>query len=408
MAKYQFTGKQAKNLDLHLWPETVIIEDGAIRSGKSLSIAYGFLGFMNEFDRPTRFLFAAPEVGQIRNVMLPYLRDACEDLGVPYGGYNTGSKTAQVGRHIIHLQHAKTTGSGEAIRGLTLGGVWIDEATEVDPDFVQIAIGRCSLDDPPPKIILSCNPKGAHHWLKTEYIDRPSEHVRRLAFELSDNPNLSARYIEQVKSQLTGTALLRDIHGQWVDSSGLIFPELKPVPLDQLPSPPIRYALAIDHATSSVTSCLLIASYSNETHAVVDEWRHDARDSVIGELTPDEQAKRIWEWCDAREITISGIVIDPAAAHMRVALNRIFGLKPVLGNNEVVPGIYKTQAWLGTGKMQIADHLAPVLREMGSYAWDDKWAEKGEDKPVKIEDHACDALRYFVASVGRRRARAAL
>jgi phage terminase large subunit len=30
---------------------------------------------------------------------------------------------------------------------------------------------------------------------------------------------------------------------------------------------------------------------------------------------------------------------------------------------------------------------------MQGYVWDDKSLE---DKPVKVSDHACDALRYFV------------
>ena len=35
---------------------------------------------------------------------------------------------------------------------------------------------------------------------------------------------------------------------------------------------------------------------------------------------------------------------------------------------------------------------------MQSYAWDSKAADRGEDKPVKKDDHICDALRYAVVS----------
>jgi len=39
------------------------------------------------------------------------------------------------------------------------------------------------------------------------------------------------------------------------------------------------------------------------------------------------------------------------------------------------------------------------LREcIQSYAWDSKAADRGEDKPVKKNDHICDALRYAVCS----------
>ena len=34
-----------------------------------------------------------------------------------------------------------------------------------------------------------------------------------------------------------------------------------------------------------------------------------------------------------------------------------------------------------------------------SYIWDEKAQEKGEDKPVKQNDHALDALRYLLQTL---------
>jgi phage terminase large subunit len=44
-----------------------------------------------------------------------------------------------------------------------------------------------------------------------------------------------------------------------------------------------------------------------------------------------------------------------------------------------------------------------TIREFGSYVWDKKAAERGEDKPVKFEDHCMDALRYYCMTVIRIR-----
>ena len=44
--------------------------------------------------------------------------------------------------------------------------------------------------------------------------------------------------------------------------------------------------------------------------------------------------------------------------------------------------------------------------EFGSYIWDAKAAEYGEDRPVKQHDHAMDAVRYFVFTMlGNRMAK---
>jgi hypothetical protein len=36
------------------------------------------------------------------------------------------------------------------------------------------------------------------------------------------------------------------------------------------------------------------------------------------------------------------------------------------------------------------------IEEVGGYAWDDKAAAAGEDKPIKADDHSLDAGRYVL------------
>jgi len=36
--------------------------------------------------------------------------------------------------------------------------------------------------------------------------------------------------------------------------------------------------------------------------------------------------------------------------------------------------------------------------EYTNYVWDSKASEKGDDKPIKKNDHACDAQRYALFS----------
>ena len=43
-----------------------------------------------------------------------------------------------------------------------------------------------------------------------------------------------------------------------------------------------------------------------------------------------------------------------------------------------------------------------TIKEFGSYIWDDKALERGEDKPVKQHDHCMDAVRYFAYTIVRR------
>lgn len=47
--------------------------------------------------------------------------------------------------------------------------------------------------------------------------------------------------------------------------------------------------------------------------------------------------------------------------------------------------------------MQIHPRCTHLIREMQSYSYDEnsKLVEVGEPKPLKIDDHSCDALRYM-------------
>ncbi len=46
----------------------------------------------------------------------------------------------------------------------------------------------------------------------------------------------------------------------------------------------------------------------------------------------------------------------------------------------------------------MTDQCHGIVSEMTEYTWDPKATEKGEDKPLKANDHSMDALRYVVTS----------
>lgn len=53
---------------------------------------------------------------------------------------------------------------------------------------------------------------------------------------------------------------------------------------------------------------------------------------------------------------------------------------------------------LGADLLSVHRSCTGLLDELPGYAWDDTAAAKGEDKPIKKDDHSVDALRYAVHS----------
>jgi phage terminase large subunit len=67
--------------------------------------------------------------------------------------------------------------------------------------------------------------------------------------------------------------------------------------------------------------------------------------------------------------------------------------------NDVISGIRKVSSLLAKNKIKINRRCVGLIEELGLYAWDEKAARNGEEKPIKEHDHALDALRYYVNSL---------
>ena len=95
-----------------------------------------------------------------------------------------------------------------------------------------------------------------------------------------------------------------------------------------------------------------------------------------------------------------GIIMDPSASSMIKAL-QMKGYKVVKANNDVNNGIRVTQMRMDDGSIKFTNKMQPLFKELKTYSWDAKAAEKGKDQVIKKFDHECDALRYFCMKVLR-------
>ena len=82
---------------------------------------------------------------------------------------------------------------------------------------------------------------------------------------------------------------------------------------------------------------------------------------------------------------------------MRAALTDALRITARGAVADVVPGVQLVRRLMDVGRLRInAKACSHLVREMHGYVWDERWATIGEDRPVKHDDHGCDALRYAV------------
>lgn len=150
--------------------------------------------------------------------------------------------------------------------------------------------------------------------------------------------------------------------------------------------------MSCDYGTQNAFAALLWAFDGKVWHAV-DEYRYSGRDTGHQKTDADYVA-------DMADF-VRGLgkpptfIIDPSATSF-IAAMRQAGFKTKKGRNDVADGIRETGVCLGNGTVRISDACTGLIGELGGYCWD---AKADGDRPVKVEDHSCDALRYGVATL---------
>src|SRR5690606_28467657 len=136
---------------------------------------------------------------------------------------------------------------------------------------------------------------------------------------------------------------------------------------------------------------------------VVSEYRHDSR-TARRQMTDAEYSKARRGWLarvpqpetNAIGVSPEWTIVDPSAASYIEQLHRDGVTGVTAADNTVLDGIRTVSSLFSTGDLLVHESARGLIDELPGYAWDDSAAERGEDKPIKENDHSCDALRYGV------------
>lgn len=398
-----FSEKQRKVMRFPYEKEyDVLICDGAVRSGKTsvMSLSF-FLWAMGNFNG-CAFALCGKSVGAVeRNIITPLLSVSYlnREFSLHYHRSEHMLSASRGGKkNRFYLFGGKDESSYTLIQGITLAGVLMDEVALMPRSFVEQAIARCSVDGA--KLWFNCNPDGPEHWFFKEWVQKAQKRkALHLHFTMEDNPGLSETTKAQYRSRYSGVFYRRYILGEWVMGEGLIY-DMFDLDDNTYTEPPYtmwdvsQRTIAVDYGTTN--PCVFYGIYDDgETIRIDEEYRWDSRDPEKGgrQKTDDEYVQDFLKfqgdrWCP--------VVVDPSAASFIAALRRE-GVYVIEADNTVSDGIRRVGALLGNRRMLINKERCPgLIAELGSYVWDDKARQAGQEKPLKMKDHGPDAIRYFV------------
>lgn len=275
--------------------------------------------------------------------------------------------------------------------------------------FVNQAVARCSIQGS--KYWFNCNPEGPNHWFKVEWIDKKKEkNIIYLHFTMDDNLSLSEDVKERYRKMFVGVFFNRYILGLWVLAEGIIYPnfskEKHTIKKSDIPDKFDYFYVTSDYGITNPQVFLLCGiKYINEKPHVwiLDEYYNKGvKKNIKGQEIPItktdalflEDYKKLAEGKDIRKV-----IIDPSATSL-INLFKQNKINVKEADNAVIDGINLVLNWLDEERLHIVAEKCPnLLKEFASYIWDAKAQIRGEDKPIKQNDHALDALRYLLQTL---------
>lgn len=390
-----------------------IIADGAIRSGKTVSMALSFVIWAMETFNGQNFGMCGKTIGAFRRNVLTVMKQMLLSRGYKLTDHRADNLieiTRGKVTNYFYIFGGKDERSQDLIQGITLAGIFFDEVALMPESFVNQGTGRCSVEGS--KFWFNCNPDTPAHWFKKEWVDKREDdkNLLYLHFTMDDNLSLAEDIKRRYRGMYSGVFFKRYIMGLWVAAEGVIYDlfvdNKESYIIDK--APPIRYAtIGVDFGgTGSAHSFTLTGFTHNWDVVILDEFYWNNKEK--GRLSPKEleekfvdfcrRAKtkyRVYEaFCDSAEQTlIEGLQV--AAAKSRVGVDVRNALKGAINDR-----IAFYNSIMAQNRFFIMNHCTATISALENAVYSDKDPTKDErldDGTVNID--SLDSMEYSTESV---------
>jgi PBSX family phage terminase large subunit len=369
--------------------------EGSVRSSKTVAFIWRWIKYVG-YAPPGDLLLVGKSMGSLyRNMVRPM-----QDLLGNQMSYFPGKHEIDVWGRKIFCFGAYDEGSEGTLRGMTAAGALGDELTLWPKSFFMTMLARLSVKGA--QFFGTTNPDSPYHYIKTDFLDRSDLSLYQEHFAIDDNPFLDPQYVEDLKKEYVGLWYKRFIEGLWVQAEGAIydfFDESQHVKnVEDMPRAQ-SYSISVDYATGNPTCFLLFGEKGNNPDVKVPKaWcmKEYYWDSIKTnrQKTDEEYVDDFISFMD--NMYIGNIYIDPSALSFITALKKrgITNIRET--DNSVIDGIRVQGSMLKNKQYVVCSNCKQTGRDYGAYCWDTKAQKRGEDKPLKQNDHTKDSERYYL------------
>jgi PBSX family phage terminase large subunit len=301
----------------------------------------------------------------------------------------------------------------EKLRSINAGLVHMEEASGIKRSIYDQLLTRIRDPFVKHKYFAVCsNPDLG--WIKDVFVDNEkrknpkhpqhedfNQHIQTFVWETKLNTYLPPDFIEINAKGKPEWWIKRYLLGSFEHSEGMVYPNFGNIATEsfEVPNTWERF-VALDHGLRNPTAVMFGAiDPDTGTVYIYDEYYQPNR-------TVPEHAKDIKPMIEKIPYgKLRFMVIDPSARNKTDPINgksvqglyQEYGLFFMEANNSIEAGLLKVNSYINQGKLKIFNNCINVLKEGLNYKFPEVTMDNEknlDEKPIKHNDHAMDALRY--------------
>lgn len=300
----------------------------------------------------------------------------------------------------------------ERLRGPNLAFWFGDEAAMYPYMVWKIMIGRLRQKGYVAKAWITTTSKG-FNWIWNLFVKEPDlDNYFLVMCSTRENTYLPEDYIVSMEKEYTGVFYDQELLGKFVGFEGLVYSEFRRevhvMELEPAKDEDGWYLKSGDKEIriSRWLGCIDFGFNNPNVFLLVAE-DHDSRLYIVREfyeknVVIDEFARVVKEYED--EYDLEYVYADPSAKEEIFKMSNS-GIPIYKSDNEVLLGISKVSGYIkiqkdGKPKLYVGGRCLNTAMEFENYRYGEvKEGKPVQENPLKIYDHAMDAIRYLILSV---------
>jgi phage terminase large subunit len=261
--------------------------------------------------------------------------------------------------------------------------IWVEEASEIsEQDFNQLDLRLRGINKVGYQMTLTFNPISELHWLKRVFFDLGSNEAFVLKTTYLDNSHLDEKYIgtlERLKEQDYQYYRIYAL-GDWGSLGNLIFTNWEKADLRGNNFDNFFNGGDWGFADDPFAAVRVHYDKMRKTLYITDEIYQRG-------LHNDQSAELVKEMIGNENITMDSAEPKSVADFKRLGVRTTAAKK---GQGSVEHGI----KWLQGNKIIVDERCINTIKELTSYKWREDKSGNVIPKPVDMNNHIIDALRY--------------